>query len=202
MPKYTGPHDYFDENYVQEWAREANAKRPWREDIFASIISEIGRLAPAGVLDLGSGPGLLAERLLKQCDIKAYHLFDFSPLMLEMSRARLARFADRTFFHQGSFLEQGWWRALPAPFDAIVSLQAVHEVRDPARIAKLYSELKGLVKVGGIVLIADKVNNEFDKEEHHLTANEHAAALLECGFEAVRIALEAGDLALCYGKRP
>jgi SAM-dependent methyltransferase len=202
MLKYTGPRDYFAQEYVEQWAREANRKRPFREEIFAAFTASLKTLLRIRVLDLGSGPGFLAERVLNECDIAAYHLFDFSPLMLDMSRERLARFADRARFHQGSFAEDGWCQRLPAPFDAVVSLQAVHEVRNSKRIARLYSEIFNITESGGIVLIADKINDESDKEEHHLTAAEHVAALGGSGFESVRTIISAGDLALFYGERP
>jgi hypothetical protein len=47
------------------------------------------------VLELGSGPGLLAARVLETCAgaIERYVLLDHSPPMLEMSRARVAGYA-------------------------------------------------------------------------------------------------------------
>src|SRR6266852_3367201 len=90
MPEYTGPHDYFDPAYVREWARVANSKRPFRTELFDAFAAELTALSKPKVLEIGSGPGFLAERVLAQCDVAAYHLFDFSPHMLELSRARLA----------------------------------------------------------------------------------------------------------------
>jgi SAM-dependent methyltransferase len=196
MYKYNGPHDYFDESYVSEWERVANDKRPFRAEFFDAFAAEVATLDRPKVLDVGSGPGFLAEQILTRCDVASYHLFDFSPHMLALSRARLARFADRVHFHEGSFLDQGWWRALPGPFDAILSLQAVHEVRDARRIPQLYAELKLLLNDNGMMLIADQVNDEARNEEHFLSAGEHEDALRAAGLEAVRQAYAAGDLAL------
>ena len=201
MPQYTGPHDYFDERYVTEWTGSACAKRPFREDILAAMVEKVKSLPRPAVFELGSGPGFLAERILLECDVEAYHLFDFSPLMLDMSRSRLARFGGLVHFHQGSFLDEGWWQNIPYPFDAILSLQAVHEVRDVVRIPRLFSELNQMLKSGGVALIADKVNNELDKEQHHLTAAEHVEALAAAKFQVPRVLLEIGDLALFCGRR-
>src|SRR5215210_1518369 len=123
MHKYTGPHDYFNETYVREWASVANIKRPFRQEFFVAFAAELAILQNPKVLDLGSGPGFLAEHILAYCRVASYHLFDFSPYMLELSRARLAGFGACACFHQGSFLDEEWGRELPAPFDAIVSLQ-------------------------------------------------------------------------------
>ena len=201
MHDYTGPHDYFNESYVREWAEAANVKRPFRGEIFARFAIELDALRKPKVLDIGSGPGFLADYLLTRCDISSYHLFDFSPHMLELSRARLARFGDRVCHHQGSFLDEAWWAALPGPFDAIVSMQAVHEVRDAARIPQLYGELRRLLGERGILLIADQVNSEDKQEEHFLTAKEHEAAFARAGFEEYRQIDAAGDLALFGAKR-
>jgi SAM-dependent methyltransferase len=200
MHKYTGPHDYFDESYVSEWERLANVRRPFRAQFFDAFAAEVAYLDKPKVLDLGSGPGFLAEHILTRCDVASYHLFDFSPHMLALSRARLARFAERVHFHAGSFLDQGWWHALPGPFDAIVSLQAVHEARDVRRIPRLYAELKSLLNNNGVMLIADQVNDGSKDEEHFLTAIEHEDALRAAGLESVRQAYGAGDLALFAGR--
>ena len=160
MHEFTGPHDYFDESYVREWAGVANSRRPFRAEFFDAFAAEVASLPDPKVLDLGSGPGFLAENILGRCTVASYHLFDFSPHMLDLSRARLESFDDRVFFHQGSFLDAGWWQSLPGPFDVVVSLQAVHEVRNADRIPQLYSELRLLLREGGMMLIADQVNSE------------------------------------------
>ena len=196
MHDYTGPHDYFNEAYVNEWASVANSKRPFRLELFSAFVAELGVLSVRKVLDVGSGPGFLAERILRACDVESYHLFDFSPHMHDLSRARLRDFAGRVSFHQGSFLDDGWWRSLPAPFDAIVSMQAIHEVRDSARIPRLYAELRRLLGQGGVLLIADEVNEGDQRERHLLSLEEHEAELLEAGFKEFRRSRALGDLVL------
>src|SRR4029079_7285123 len=74
------------------WADEADRKRPWRRE----LRQQIAELVRAGlpdrslrILELGPGPGLLAEVVLATCAVERYTLFDFSPPFLEMCRARL-----------------------------------------------------------------------------------------------------------------
>ena len=195
MHDYTGPHDYFNEDYVREWERIANSKRPFRAQFFDAFAAQLQQIKAARILELGSGPGFLAEHLLGRSEVTAYHLFDFSPHMLELSRARLAPFADKVSFHQGSFLDEGWWRLLPGPFDVIVSMQAVHEVRRTERLARLYSESRLLLDEGGSILIADKMD-ESKNEAERFTADKHLAALREAGFKAIKQVCAAGDLVL------
>jgi SAM-dependent methyltransferase len=201
MHEFTGPHDYFNESYVRDWAGVANSRRPFRTEFFDAFAAAVTTLSAPKVLDLGSGPGFLAESILNRCVVASYHLFDFSPHMLDLSRARLASFGNRVSFHQGSFLDAGWWQSLPGPFDVVVSLQAVHEVRDAARIPKLYSELRLLLRDGGVVLIADQVNSEEKTEEHFLTVSEHETALRKSGLEEFRQVHAAGDLVMFAAKR-
>jgi len=200
MHNYTGPHDYFNEEYVNEWTQGANSRRPFRLQFFDTFAAELATYSKFKILDLGSGPGFLAEHILDRCDVASYHLFDFSPHMLELSRTRLERFAERVCFHKGSFLEENWWQTLPSPFDAIVSLQAVHEVRQADRIPQLYRELRSLLGDQGIALIADQVNDEVQQEEHFLTASDHEAALREAGFDEIRQVCAIGDLKMFAGK--
>jgi SAM-dependent methyltransferase len=196
MHDYTGPHDYFNKAYVDEWVSIANSKRPFRQKLFETFVAELKTLNNPSVLDIGSGPGSLAERVLTNCDVASYHLFDFSPRMLELSRERLESFGDKVVFHEGSFLDDGWWRTLPGSFDAIVSLQAVHEVRDGSRIPRLYAELRQLLREGGLILIADQINAGEKEEAHFLSSDEHQKALVDVGFGSVRIVCEAGDIVM------
>jgi SAM-dependent methyltransferase len=196
MHDYTGPHDYFNKEYVDEWVSIANSRRPFRQRIFETFAAELRKLDHPRVLDIGSGPGFLAERVLMECDVESYHLFDFSPRMLELCKERLESFVDKTVYHEGSFLDDGWWKLLPVQFDAIVSLQAVHEVRDSERIPRLYAECRQLLRNGGLMLIADQINKGEKQEEHFWSSEEHRAALLGAGFDSVRMVCEVGDLAM------
>jgi SAM-dependent methyltransferase len=200
MREYTGPDDYFDEDYVQEWARRADDRRPFRAQFFDAFAAELLPLGAARILELGSGPGFLAEHLLKHCEVAAYHLFDFSPHMLTLSRSRLAPFGDRLRFHQGSFLDEGWWQSLPGPFDVITSMQALHEVRRTDRLPRLYAECRLLLAPGGTMLIADKLDDHAKSAAERFTADTHLTASAAAGFNEIRQVCEAGDLFMFSAK--
>ncbi len=202
MKEYTGPRDYFDESYVRWWEQSADSRRPFRAEFFNAFAVEIGALHKPKILDIGSGPGFLAEYILSNCDVDSYHLFDFSPQMLQLSRARLSPFAERARFYEGSFLDDRWWEPLPGPFDAIVSMQAVHEVRDVARLPRLYSEMGLLLADHGLLLIADLVSAEAEKEEHYVTEETHIAAFNEAGFKDAGRVHAAGDLMMFRASKP
>lgn len=92
------------------WAKESNIKRPFRYDFFDAIATEIRNLNAKDikVLELGAGPGFLAEYLLSKIPYLSYHLFDFSPAMHELSSKRLAPWKNKCNWLTGDFKQHGW----------------------------------------------------------------------------------------------
>lgn len=90
--------DFHDKATAVAWADAAIRKRPWRKTIFEHFVSIVGSASVSHprVLELGSGPGLLAEQVLERCaSVGQYVLLDFSDAMLEQSRRRLESQAAR-----------------------------------------------------------------------------------------------------------
>jgi len=126
---------------------------------FGSGIAEhVGALRrDAQILELGSGPGLLAECILERChNVSSYTLLDFSPHMLAVSRERLARFPAAEFVF-ASFRSEDWIQSVAGPFACIVSMQAVHELRHKRYARRLYAQAYEVTAHGGRVLICDHV---------------------------------------------
>jgi SAM-dependent methyltransferase len=84
-------HDFFDRAYVRGWAEDTSWKNPQRPTFFDAFVNAIDALGrDVIVLDLGSGPGLLAEQILDRCTVSAYCLLDISSEMHDLSRERLS----------------------------------------------------------------------------------------------------------------
>src|SRR5713226_2083118 len=68
---------------AREWATTAMEKRPWREEFFQCFVTQLRalRLDQPSVLELGSGPGFLAQRILDSMPGVQYTMLDFSPAM-------------------------------------------------------------------------------------------------------------------------
>jgi hypothetical protein len=49
MPEYTGPHDYFNRDYVREWAKIANTRRPVRIEFFDLFAGELAGFRKARI---------------------------------------------------------------------------------------------------------------------------------------------------------
>lgn len=200
-------HDFFDPAYVKQWSDSIIRYRPERQQLFNVFAAEANRIKKdaLSVFELGCGPGFLAEALLQNYRLARYTLVDFSPQMLQLSRSRLARFKDRTVFIQQDFKKDDWAAAVPAGFDLIVSLQAVHELRHASRIPKLYAQLYRLLVSGGTILICDHVNSSLPsghRAAHFMTVEEHLSAFEEVGFIKAREICPAADLSLMRAEKP
>ena len=88
------------------------------------------------VLDVGCGSGRIGEFVL-EAGAGRYVGVDFSEPMIEMSRARLNRFADRTDLIVDDFLTA----PLDGRFDVILALGLFDYLPDPQRFSGRMSEL-------------------------------------------------------------
>src|SRR5690606_4222628 len=83
---------------------------------------------------------------------------DFSEPMLAHAERALAAHAGRVRFHRRVLSDPPWADGLEPGFDVVVSSQAIHNVRWPARIRDIYTELAALLEPGGTLLNLDIVD--------------------------------------------
>jgi SAM-dependent methyltransferase len=186
------------------WAQEADQKRPWRVQIRSAIASSIQARGQPRVLELGPGPGLLAELVLQSSEVAEYTLLDFSAPMLEMSRARLG--PDRPVrYVLGDFTDPTWPALLSPPYDVVVAMQSVHELRHKRHAPALYTRIFDLLAAGGLLLVCDHSPQHLISHranELHSTAEDQHRAMASAGFVDVRTELELNGLYLCSARRP
>jgi SAM-dependent methyltransferase len=151
--------------WVERWDTQQQAYLPDREDRFTAMLDAVdeaaGRPDPL-VLDLGSGPGSLAVRLLERIPAATVVALDADPLLLELGRSAWRdvpglRFADADLRTPG-------WSAglhLDRQPDAAVSTTALHWLTQSA-LAALYAELARLLRPGGLVLNGDHLREDDD----------------------------------------
>lgn len=166
--------------WIDRWDAQQQTFLPDREERFTALIDAVqecsGRDDPL-VLDLGSGPGSLAVRLIKRIPAATVVAIDSDPLLLALGEAawdgrhasviRSAptgslRFADH------DLRVPGWSGALglERTADAAVSTTALHWL-PPDALAAMYAEVATVLRPGGLVLNGD-----------HLTEDERAAPTL------------------------
>ena len=187
------------------WAHAADRKRPHRLPVRQAIVERIQQLPDgARVLELGSGPGSLAEQVLSQCArLGAYTLFDFSEPMIAMSRQRAGTFAAAQFV-VGDFRNSSWTGAVPGLWDGVVSMQAVHEVRHKRHAPSLYREIFRVLRPSGLLAVCDRTpeDSSIRSTALFMTAGEQLEAMRGAGFVDVRLVTSGDALALCEARKP
>lgn len=188
------PIDFLRIDHAREWEGNAMA-RPFRMDFFTAISAELERTVPAdaSILELGSGPGFLAQHLLTQLPRVTLHLLDYSAAMHTLAQARLANFSGRVTYVERSFREEGWGDGLGS-FDAVVSVQAIHELRHKRYAAALHRAVKGLLAPGGEYLVCDHYFGDDAMRDNRLYMSiaEQQACLEDAGFEVTTLLVKGG----------
>ena len=185
--------DFRDPATTATWVAEAEAKRPQRPAVRGAIAERVAEVARARVIDaaklgildaarmhvleLGPGPGLLAEAIYEVCEVERYVAFDFSQPMLDIAKQRLG---ERVTYMLGDFSDPEWPTLLEGqPFDAIVAMQSVHELRHKRRAETLYAQAKTLMRPGSVLVVAD--HEPKDDRPLYMTADEQRAAMTAAG---------------------
>lgn len=183
--------NFHDAAEAAAWADAAGRKRPWRTEIFqrfVDVVAESGVPAP-NLLELGSGPGFLAEYVLDRCpSIARYTLLDFAQPMLQQSRARISQHRARAHFVQADFKSESWPEQVSAPFDFVFSLQAVHELRHKRHAPRLYVQLRALLAPAAEFVVCDHLPESGPTPRHmrlYMSVPENLAALRDAGFSRV-----------------
>ena len=182
--------DLQDEAIARTWAAESASNKPWRPEFradFARLLAELNP-PPCRILELGSGPGLLAKRVLQSISVEEYVHFDFSMPMMTMAREALGA-RDNVTYALGDFKAPNWTSKLTGPFDAIISMQAVHEIRHKRHVPWLYAQASTLMRPGASLVICDAEPTEDRSVEIRQLAStrrEQEYAMRWAGFEDVR----------------
>jgi SAM-dependent methyltransferase len=178
--------DLKDATTARRWAEQSALGKPWRprfREAFSQVLAKMSP-SPRRILELGSGPGLLARRVLQEVAVDEYVLFDFSEPMMEMARETLGERADVTWA-LGDFKAPNWAQQLRGPFDAVISMQAIHEIRHKRHVPWLYAQVRTLLRPGGVLLVSDAEPTPERPLEIHLLAStqrEQEFAMLWAGF--------------------
>jgi len=182
------------------WEASAMEKRPYRVDFFAAIAAALEG-ADGPVLELGSGPGFLADYLLARLPKVQYVMLDFSPAMHELARKRLGAQAERVVFAQRSFRDPGWTEGL-GQFGAVVTNQAVHELRHKRHAPALHAQVRTILAPRGAYLVCDHFAGKdgMADSELYMTVEEQRQALRAAGFDQVSQVLRKGGLVLHHAR--
>ena len=179
-------HEFHDRAFAVGWAERFTPTAP-RLRLFDAIVEQLRRSpgAEARVVELGVGPGFLAERVLASLPTVQYVAVDFSEPFLAIARRRLAPFGDRVTFVQADLLSSGWGSAVGGSADACVTTWALHDLGGPDATFKVYRDCTELLAAGGVLLNGDFVRPEgtvYEFEPGRFCVDRHLELLRSAGF--------------------
>ena len=150
-------------------------------------------------MELGSGPGFLAQHLLQALPELAldYVALDFSAAMHALARERLGPLAAQVRFIERSFKAPDWPQDLGL-FDHVLTHQAVHELRHKRHASALHRQVRRLLSPGGSYWVCDHWAGPggMANDELYMSVNEQAQALRDAGFSQVEPVLALGGMVL------
>jgi ubiquinone/menaquinone biosynthesis C-methylase UbiE len=132
-------------------------------DVFLRVLHFAPR-EPRRILDLGAGDAILLATVLEAYPQATGFAVDFSPLMLEQARERLAKFGPRARTVEADLQAPAWKDAVQGSFDAVISGFAIHHLPHERKRA-LYQEIYGLLPEGGMFLNAEHVASSTPRVE-------------------------------------
>ena len=169
---------------------------PWYEE-FQEAVAQASGTGAARVLELGTGTGETARRLLERHPNALLVGVDESASMLAAARSALP--ADRVTLHVGAIEEP-----LPeGPFDLVASALCVHHLEGSLK-RDLFARVRAVLAPGGRFVLgdvivpleaADAVIPLSDGYDHPSPLAEQLGWLAETGFDA-RVVWERRDLAV------
>lgn len=196
-PDVPSPIDFHDPVQARDWEQQTIARRPARPRFFAAFVGALNRHSaqPCTVLELGSGPGHLAEAILQGCAVRRYVALDFAQPMHDLARQRLGALAAPVAFVQRDFRSPDWPDGL-GRFDAVLTMQAAHETRHRRRLPALLAGMRRCLVPGGVLLFCDHYAGPGKHADLYLPAADQGPALQAAGFTTVEPLLDEAGMAL------
>ena len=151
-------HDWDSPKYVSAWAEGQDEKEKARQEPFRVLAQTIpyDKELPIKILDVGAGYGALTQFLLGHFSNATAVCQDGSEEMAKLGRERMQDLKGRFRYVLCNFSHPGWTRKLTGPFEAVVSSIAIHNVRSPKIIERIYSDIFPLIRSGGCFINFDR----------------------------------------------
>jgi len=183
-------HEFHDQEFVQGWA-DRFMPTSKRLELFNLILSELkSQVPPDGcVVELGVGPGYLADHLLRQMPEIQYCGVDFSGPMLEIAGERLRLHSARVAYIQGDLIKDNWWTDIATSINAIVSTWSLHDLGSQENVEVVYKSCAQLLQDGGTFLNGDFIKPEkaiHEYEPGRFEIPKHIELLQRVGFKCAK----------------
>lgn len=183
-------HEFHNMDFAKEWA-DKFTPTPERIDLFETMLNSINQINEnhIHILELGIGPGFLAEFLLSNLENATYQGLDYSIPMLKIAERRLTVFKDRICFTQADLTNPNWIDGMADSPRIVVSTWALHDLFNEDSIHSVYKNVEKLLAPNGIFLNGDfiKPNNvKIEYEKGRIEINKHLKMLESVGFKSVK----------------
>lgn len=179
-------HEFHSEEFATGWA-ERFLPTPERIRLFELVFSQLDRCIPPNgtVVELGIGPGYLADYLLERLPGITYYGIDFSSPMLQIARKRLQSYSSQVRFIQSDLVEEHWSERVSTPVHAFVSTWALHDLGSPTHVNAVYEGVFHALNDDGILVNGDFIKpvgavQEF--EGGRFSVDKHLELLRQAGF--------------------
>ena len=149
-------HEFHSKEFALGWA-ERFLPTPERTRLFRLIFTQLNDAIPrnGNIVELGMGPGYLADYLLKRMPDVSYCGVDFSAPMLEIAQKRLQGHFPRITHIQADLVKEAWGEMISEPVHAIVSTWALHDLGSPKNIKTVYDSSYRALEHNGILVNGD-----------------------------------------------
>ena len=145
------------------------------------------------VVELACGAGFLAEVLQRQLPGIRYCGFDLSPHLLDFARRRLDGLRSRhvseneldfrcTDLVRDDWTEQVQGLGWMGKVDAVVSIQALHDLGGLGQQAEVLKRARDLLRDGGLLAYGDLLLDDENPHPSRYNAAQHEEMLRACGY--------------------
>ncbi len=183
-------HEFHDAEFAAGWA-DRFVPTPERLELFNVILLELQSRIPADgcVVELGIGPGYLADHLLRTMSGIQYCGVDFSGPMLDIARQRLRAHSPRVSYVKADLVKDSWWKNVPTSVHAIVSTWALHDLGSQENVEVVYKACAQVLQDGGVLLNGDFIKPDktiYEYEPGRFEITTHIAMLRRVGFKSTQ----------------
>ena len=151
-------------NFAQNWdavnAARDNPDRANQLDLLITLLEGVGT-EDGWILDLGAGSGQVEALIFERIPHVRVACLDSSEEMLKLASERLCAYAGRYQPIPGDMNDLEEVEFLHAPYAAVFSSQALHEIPHESKRA-VYEKVFELLRPGGAFYILDRVDPRFD----------------------------------------
>ena len=154
MTEHHHDHDWTSQEYVDYWIGQDVTRDEDRQEHLRRMAALLpyGPDAEIRVLDVGAGYGAASRAVLETFPKAHVLLHDFSAPMLQHARQRLGSYENRISQAMADLTDPAWVQAIGEPVDGVVSAIAIHNLRNPEAVARVYADIFTIVKPGGAFL--------------------------------------------------